>query len=428
MMRKIPKDSTLASKYLERVTEAIRKVAPAMAQLENLALKLGVYQNQLSELIIESSDDLDEIEFVLERFDNNIFSSEVPYIFQPYPESKTLRNVFSLSYEKAYFTFQIYFKRSWYSRIWIDIIFILIFLANRWTISELDRHDNHGALGLTKRWVSFPVLSSAFVALGFGQFFYIDAPAVFIQYIWFIMLVVGTIIFYRDYERKVIQCWLGAMALILFSFAVNLTVQISQTERWLMMGMAVAGLVLAWLYYNRVVKIHSVEMPFISGLLVLFASQELTGMVANFFGRYTLSRIMITGGYFNFINGIVLWWMLLLLTELMYLVFETLSKKESFTPYFDFIRYKEATRPLLVKVVVLLWFLLFLKTINFYDTIVRVFRAILTQVRTIGDYTFTLRGILIFIFVLFVSSLIARPITFLLSPSKSGDQPVAKKS
>ena len=426
LMRKVPRDSALASEYKERITEIITKLAPAITQLESLALKLGVYQNRISALLIESSDDIEEIEFVLNRFNKNIIRQEVPYLFEPYPESKSLKSVLELSLEKAFFTFRVYFQQSWNSRLWIIFLFLFIYFSGKWSITALSRQKNDTVLDITSRWVSVPLLASLFIAQGFGQFFYVNAPAIYLHYVWTILLIIGTIIFTKNYGRTTLQFWAVALVLILLSFIENLTVQISQTERWIMIVLGVIGLCLAWLFYDKVVKHHIIELPFIGILLVLFAGQEFVGLVSNVFGRYTLAKIMITGGYFNFINGIVLWWMLILLTEYFYLLFEALSKKETFTPYFDFIKYKKATRPFLVKIVIVFWVVLFLKTLNLYDPIIGGIEEFLVAERSIGNYTFSFRSILIFLAIIIVSSLIARLISFFLSPDGGSGQSITK--
>ncbi|MCU0404135.1 MAG: mechanosensitive ion channel [Chitinophagaceae bacterium] len=428
MMRKMPRDSALASEYLERIGEVIVKVTPAISQLENLALRLGVYQNQISSLLIESTGDIEEIEFLLGRFSKNMFSKEVPYLYQDYPGSKSLSEVLSLSFEKAWFTFRIYFQQSRHSRLWIVFLFLAIYFSGRWAMHVLDRQNKDAVLGLAGHWVLWPLLSSFFIALGFGQFFYVNAPAISSQSVWFLLLIIGTYLFLRNYEAVIQRFWIFSFVMVVFCYVENLTVQISQAERWIMIFMGLAGLLAAWLFYRNVVKKGTVELPFINILLILFVLQESSGILANVFGRYTLSKIMISGGYFNFINGVVLWWILLLLTEYVYLLFEALAKKESFTPYFDFIKYKEATRPFLVKVVIVLWVILFFKTLNLYDPIINWAEEILITERSIGDYTFTLRGILIFLFVLIVSSLIARLASFLLSPSKGNDHSLKRNN
>lgn len=412
MMRKIPDDELLAKEYFSRINQVREKAKPALEMLHKLAFGLAVYQNEISQLQIESGDVIEEMKYQQKMFSKRTLQKEVPFLYEPTGKELTLKQIASLSLEKSKFTFQVYFNQTWPERITVIIFFIILFGIGNWVIHSLNKRDQNEELIITQRWVRYPALASFFIALGFGQFFYENAPAVFIQYIWVTLVLLGTFIFKREFTTRTFWYWMFGILLLLLVCAGNLALQTNIQERLYVLSLAFVGIVLSLFFLDSKYKAIHDEIPFLKPLLVLFIVQEVLSLIFIVFGRYTLSKIMLTGGYFNLVNGVILYWMVLLLTDFVYLITEVLNKRESLTPYFNFSKIKEATRPVLRTVMVILWGIIFIKNLNLYDIIMDSANEFLSIVRTIGNFEFSYWSIILFIFIIYVSYLLSSIISY----------------
>jgi small-conductance mechanosensitive channel len=102
-----------------------------------------------------------------------------------------------------------------------------------------------------------------------------------------------------------------------------------------------------------------------------------------------------------------------LASELIYLNAEAHRKNEKLQPYLNFSQMHRATLPVLNVAGVVGWLILFTRNLNLYDPIVESVTEVLKHEMKEGSFSFDLGSILIFFLVLWIASLIASVISFL---------------
>jgi small-conductance mechanosensitive channel len=421
LLRVIPENDQLYKEYLKRIGEVQKGAIPARLTLKQVALNLGQYQNEIAELQLETSATIDHLKLNLNDFGKRILLQEYPYLHEVPIKRKEAREAMALSREKAIFTFTVYFEQNWDSRIMIAAIIFFSWLFSFIAIRALRAQGDTTALDAAFRWVRSPMLASIFIGYGFGQFLYDDAPAVYIQYMWSVLALVGSLLFYPEFNKRTFVYWTIALLLYFLTCGNNLIIQPFSLERWMMATLALCGLLLSIFFLYKMPPGKS-AMPLMRGLTILFMVQEAISLLANITGRYTFSKIMLTGGYFNFINGIILFWMMLLLTDFVFILLEWFKGRQHFSSYLNFSKIKEGTRPILTTAMIILWVVVFVKNINLYDPLKDGVEVFLSANRTIGSFEFTYSSILTFFFIIYVSLLISNFINYILG--STGNQNV----
>lgn len=417
LMRVIPKDEILTEEYLRRIGEVNKQGVPAARKLKGLALDFGFYQNAIARLQLEASNTRDQIKLSLISFKSQMLVKEQPYLYELKPSKETAIKAITASMKRALITFSVYYNQSWPQRLLIAIIIISFWMLVRSAIRTLRKQNDITVLRLARRWVRVPLIPSLFIGFGIGQFFYDDAPAVFIQYMWLVLAILGTLIFYSEFNKKTIAIWGFGLILFLVAGGSNLLIQALPLDRWVMVLLSLTGIAVSAIFLYQYQAGEKTDMPLIRALIILFMAQMAISFFANVMGRYTLAKIMLTGGYFNILNGVILFWMMLLISDFVILMVEWIKDKESFSSYFNLTKIKEGTRPILKTAMIVLWIIVFIKNLNLYSLFKDGLDEALSKTRFLGNFEFTLWSIFTFFVVIYLSFLLSNFVNYVLGNS-----------
>ena len=117
--------------------------------------------------------------------------------------------------------------------------------------------------------------------------------------------------------------------------------QASRAERYGMLLLSLMGVIVGVVFLSSPRRKELKE----KGILIFIAFvvlMELISVIANLYGRFNLSKSFLTGGIFGIVNGILFFWVIRLINEMLtiaagiyrnpdrktlYINFETVSKK-----------------------------------------------------------------------------------------------------
>jgi uncharacterized membrane protein len=108
--------------------------------------------------------------------------------------------------------------------------------------------------------------------------------------------------------------WLTMSVLFLLACVDNLILQSSRQERWWMLVLAVSG-VLVGMYFSYKRKRDQLKEKGIVYFISFVVLLEFFAVLFNVFGRYNLSKTLLTSGYINLVIGIAFLWTARLLQE-----------------------------------------------------------------------------------------------------------------
>jgi small-conductance mechanosensitive channel len=145
------------------------------------------------------------------------------------------------------------------------------------------------------------------IVLNLFQFIFIEPPFIFSVILWSLSFLSLVITFWNYITTFWMWIWITMLLLFLLASFDNLILYATSPEITGILLLAVAGVIFAAVVlFNR----HKKELKekgvlFFFGLLFLM---ELASVIANIYGRYNLSKNLMTTGYSNAIIGFLFLW------------------------------------------------------------------------------------------------------------------------
>ena len=184
----------------------------------------------------------------------------------------------------------------------------------------------------------------------------------------------------------------------------NLTLQASRIERWGMLLLSLTGVIFGVVFLisrrRKELKERGVRI-FIS----FFILMELLSTVANIYGRYNISKSILTSGIFGLVNGILFFWVIRLTNEMLTIAARIYKTPDRKTLYVNFERVGKKVPSIFYYLLVIGWFILFGRSFYFFRKLGGEFTDYLVKERTIGETTFTIQSIFMFFLILFLSGI-----------------------
>jgi small-conductance mechanosensitive channel len=142
---------------------------------------------------------------------------------------------------------------------------------------------------------------------------------------------------------------------------------------------------------------------------------ELISAAANLYGRFNFSKSFLTSGIFGLVNGILFFWVIRLINEMLTIAAGLYTKPDRKTLYINFETVSKKVPPIFYYLLVLGWFILFGRSFYIFRKLTGEFTDFIEKERMIGQSTFTIQNIFVFFLILFLSGVISSIVTFFAS-------------
>jgi len=301
----------------------------------------------------------------------------------------------------------------------VAIVICTMYLYSLRTVLKEEKLFHPDAAG--QLVLRYPFLSALVIAICLFQFIFSDPPAVLNFIFWSIASLSLTVIFAHyigAYWRKI---WVSFQGLFFASGIINLILIPAVFERWVILILAIVGVLISvsGLHPNRPELREKRIRYFILLVLIL----ESASTIANLFGRYNLSKNLLTTGYAALIIGVLFLWVVRLINEGLGLSFHAYTLKDRSVFNLNFEKVGTRTPFLLNAGLVIGWFILFARNFYIFKYISDPIKQFVITPRTVGEYSFSIASALLFIAIMLIASIIARVVSFFASDrprSKNG--------
>jgi small-conductance mechanosensitive channel len=410
---KMPSDGELRAEYIKRLVEISAKLRPLDSLLRQATLQIAFMQNRLAKTTLELNEDLDEVNFRIKSFKRSFLSRELQNIWEPGKGRRSIGELVAFSAQKNRLLLKYYVANNMATHFGILLLLAVVFFSIRWALALLRNANSTRTINELGFSTRSDTVVSIFLVVVVAQFFYFSTPDIFMTLLWLVMVGCCTAILWPTLGKEWKRGWLLFVLLLLLTGADYLLLAGNRTERYVMLALAATG-IFTGLWALRLHNLKPLRLAFLRFNFMLFIGQELFSMAANAFGRYTLAKTMMAGGYFNLMTAICLVVWVVVFQEYLMLNIDAHSKNERLSSYLNFSRIKTSFLPVLKWAAIVAWLILFLRNLDLYDLLVERVAMILTNERSIGNFTFSLGSILVFFLVIWMSSLLANLISFLL--------------
>lgn len=408
---KFAKDTALFKEYIVRLEKVVKIMGPADSSLTAAIKNLRETENYMTNLSGNINTRLELINGYKEAAIDNVFLKEANNVYDPEDSRESIDDKVEFSYVKASLVLS-YYLRNNLGKVILALIILFALLDFTFKIRKQYYPDNTSELSETAKLIfTHPVLAPAFLSLTVLQFIFPHPPVIFYGLTWALSSVILTVILWKHLSGSAHIFWLYLFAVFIFTLIIDLMLKVSLIERWIMIFIAISGIVVTISVYRKkvvVVKNKNIRFIFFALNLLLLSGSVL----ANIFGRYNLSKVLITTSIFGALTAFLLMWSMIFFMELFNVAAEAYKSEGNENFQNKLSKYK-LRLPVYLKYVLLGgWILLVARNLYFYDVLESEFISFINEEIVIGNFSFTLEKIMLFIFIILVSTLISKTISF----------------
>jgi potassium efflux system protein len=313
---------------------------------------------------------------------------------------------------------KIFMATTWDTRAINIIIWIFLLI---WFLIILHvvrkKPDNESILRNLTFLKKSALLSSLLLLFTYGSFVYVSAPAAYVHLNEFIRLILLSILlsFYLTRSGKII---LLCIAAIWIAFALDdLFLDSAYGERW---GLMAGGLVLMglciWMIVRKTFIFKNLEDSKARNWVLFITLFQITiSIICNLAGRVTLAKLFAFSAIDSLVLAVTLKICCSILVDAVYTQSEVFHNR--FFAFLNFVDLKNKLRGVLWVVAIFVWILSILKNLTEYDRLSGFIMYFINKPRTIGSINFSYASGLLFILIIWISSVLSQFVNFFFDES-----------
>lgn len=257
-----------------------------------------------------------------------------------------------------------------------------------------------------------PVLSILVTILCLLPFFDAYAPVTYVAVEYLILLAAASAIFCRKSGKPFMTYWYAFTGLLIADTLIYLLIEPAFVTRLLMMAVHVAIIATAIGFYKnkKIVLPHArwVRPAVVTGII-------LTGfaVIANIFGRFSLSGILGLSGIYAITQAMILPIFTETIQEIVLVQLLGSRLKKGIERPFDASVVNNKIRIPLLLVVISLWLVMLTSNLNIYHDLTGSLNDFFTAERSIGSFSFRIASVVFFFLIIWLANVLQKLISFL---------------
>jgi len=406
-----PKDSVKLTKYLQALLVLAKEAAPIGNAIDQSIIQTQSLQNQANLQTYELENNLDELTHFLQQKSDHLFNREFLYIWEHTENPNSFAKVISYSIQKSRLILWFFTNSN------IGLLtgaLLLLAICYVFILSLKKAYHQQTGYEVPKEEhliVRQPFLSALFIICNLAQFLFNAPPFIFSLCFWLVAAISLTFLMKGYITKFWMYAWLGMLSLFVLSALDNLVLQVSGAERWYMLLLSFAGLLLGFLIFKKG-KREELREGLIVYAIGLMVALETFSLLFNIFGSYNLAKALMVAGYVNVIIAIMFLWTVRLINQGLQLAFNLYARQDKSLFFMNFDRVGQKAPMLLYILLIIGWFILFARNFPAYIFIVEPVRNFFFDQRAIGSYTFSISNLILFFFVVSAAVLVSKVVSF----------------
>ena len=393
-------------------------------------LKVNLIQDKLSVAYSGVLDESDQIDAKIMRFFDRATTGEFGYIWEPNHQYNSLdsavKATLDLNNTQIY-----YFLKSRISTHLVGLLFLLlvggwIFYARR---AVVDTEHPETILNHTNYIFKKPIAASLLIVTAIEPYFYSHPPVACLEFMFVITIVLTLILVHNSFPKSLFSFLVQLFVLTLVYTQSNLLIQITNADRYVIFLLSIASFIIAFRFYKQVKDSPEEHLPYTRLVLIIFMLMQAIAIVLNTVGLFSLSKILSITAVFNLWMLIILYFVVQIIIQGLFLQFHAKKLENSLISLVDYNILQKKFLGVLNTLSALLWLFFLLQNLNIDDWAHDSVTDLLNQSRTIGGASFTFGGFVMFIIVIWLSSMASKIVSYFydISAQHSNDISALKK-
>jgi len=414
LIKKAPSDSNLRKTYFAE----LRQVRALWRQTDSLnrgiLLKVNLLQDKMAICYTKVLDESDEVDSKIKGFASKAIAGESDYIWHVTPQYRDLSEAVSHTARLDSLLLSNFFKTDLgvhlVALLFLAIIFIWI-LYHRGKVlkkaGSLDAASQQAAYIL-----KHPVMAPLLVVTAIIPYFYNHPPTALMEILFLISIALTMVLIKNEIGKPAYQ-FLKRLFILGFIYAVsNLLIDISSIDRYIILLLSVVSFAFAFSFHLEVKKSPNGHLPYAALALKVFMSLQVISFILNVTGRFALAKIFGVTAVFNLWFLIVLFMVLNILMQAIFIHFEARKGGNSIVNWMDYSLVQKKFKQTLLILTSLLWVFSLFQNLDIDDWVKDNIHDVLNQSQSVGGASFTIGGFVIFVLVIWLSSIVSRIISY----------------
>ncbi|MFD2939140.1 mechanosensitive ion channel family protein [Flavobacterium notoginsengisoli] len=297
------------------------------------------------------------------------------------------------------------------------LVLVLLMAAMGWyikrninTIKSLDKFHNLGQLNF-KYLTSSVWLPAAVLGLNIAIVTNLHAPALYVELLQFFLLGILSLLFQKNWLKKSLANWYFLVIIYVVLCFFDLFVDVSFLERCIFIAVNILGI------RYGIIQLKSIrEQLYIKGFFkwasVIFISLNAISIIANIFGRVTISHMLSLAAIIALTQIIALSVLLKIVLEIILLQIYTTRLKRGIDKLFNQEALSQTLRKPFVLLISYMWFIVIASNLNIWESLATAAGTLLHKPIVLGSVSFTLAGVLLFFIIVWIAHLLQQYVAY----------------
>jgi len=257
-----------------------------------------------------------------------------------------------------------------------------------------------------------PIISSLLVATAIIPYFYSHPPVVFIEILFLFPMIFILIFIKREFPPTKFR-FLHILFWITVIYGIsNLFIEISNIDRYVILFLSICSIAAGFTFYKQVKKKPEDYLQHTELVLKIFLGMQFFSLLLNVTGRFSLAKIIGVTAVYNLWLLVILYFVIQIIIQGLFLQFQTKNTGHSILDWIDYAIVAEKFKKTLTFLAAFVWFFFLFQNLNIDDAARDYLGDLLSQSRTVGGASFTFEGFVIFIAIIWLSSVISKIISY----------------
>ncbi|MBB6328250.1 small-conductance mechanosensitive channel [Algoriphagus iocasae] len=421
-----PSDSMEAKAYFNRLLEIANEIGPIAERLTVNLKAVDSMQVSINALLFEVRENLTLQRNYSANLNSGILKREIKEESTDLFWNGSFKQGYALSFYKEKAAFFMYLQLyRW--RIILAVILTFIFaLFLRNLKKKINNDADSPSLSEKENVLSHITLSSLVIAPSILQFIFPMPPFSFYLMIW-IVSAVSLSLYFIGYLNKVwLYFWIVMTLVMILTGLFSMNLIPHHKEVPLIIILASLGVLIAIAIpafgFHKLLK--EKRIVYFIALMGIF---EAISIILILGGRYNLSKSFLFAGYMGVVVGILLLWSVRLLNQALTISSKIYHHYSKNLFFINFERVGSQAPAIVYKLLVVGWAVLLGKNFYFFSEIYSAINDFLVETRTVGSYTFSIKGIFIFVVILLAAALISKTLSLFTTEPEVTHNPEERK-
>ncbi|MBC8984997.1 mechanosensitive ion channel [Pedobacter sp. N36a] len=313
-----------------------------------------------------------------------------------------------------------YFVYTRSSRVLLILTCLTFFFWVFFNFRSMKRHDRLEALDDFSLLNPHPYLITFIMLFTLAPIFDLKAPALYIESVQILLAILLTLFFRKRISSQLFYYWCVFAILLLAPVFLRLLGMPPRFQRWLLLFLSISSTVYGTIILRKLdEQAKRYRMILVTGYIyTIFAA---IAILCNLFGRFTLTQIFYSTGVNSLLNAISLTILAKVLVEAFLLQMKSSRIRKGYPEYFDWHPVISGLKRLTGVGATIIWFVIFTTNLNIFNGLYESLMEVLTEKRTIGSFSFTFGGIVLFLGIIWTANFLQKYIAYFFGDTGDDD-------